>query len=164
ASESQVLQLFEHGQADCLLLGGGLESEQRHTLKSRLDALAYPCVDIVNADEVAGIQPRQTLPWRQTHEPQAAFYAIYTSGSTGEARLNESSHAAIANLYQWYAQDMHIDQQARCLLLSSPAFDLSQKNIFVTLMQGACLYIAQQDRQDGRRFYDVDAVLDLMHA
>jgi len=70
------------------------------------------------------------------------FYVIYTSGSTGMPKGTKIYQNAFINLLDWYITEFEITAQDTVLLFTQIGFDLTQKNIFCTLVTGGkiCLY------------------------
>ena len=81
-----------------------------------------------------------------------ALYAIYTSGSTGEPKGAMVSHANVRNLLDWYVDEYQINSDDRVLIISSLAFDLTQKNLFATLCAGGELVFPAM------QYFDADLI------
>jgi len=73
------------------------------------------------------------------------FYVIYTSGSTGMPKGTKIYQNAFINLLDWYVTEFDITSQDTVLLFTKIGFDLTQKNIFCTLIVGGkiCLYSSE---------------------
>ncbi|WP_270171059.1 non-ribosomal peptide synthetase [Paenibacillus sp. SYP-B4298] len=69
------------------------------------------------------------------------MYVIFTSGSTGLPKGAIVYRKGFANLLKWYTEAFGMDEQDKVLLVSSPSFDLTQKNIFAPLMTGGELVL-----------------------
>ncbi len=76
------------------------------------------------------------------------IYVIYTSGSTGRPKGAAVYHRGITNLLRWFISDFNISADDCLMLITSPNFDLTQKNFFAPLMTGATLYISLQQYYD----------------
>ncbi|TDJ74246.1 amino acid adenylation domain-containing protein [Pseudomonas putida] len=74
--------------------------------------------------------------------PESALYLIYTSGSTGQPKGAGVTREGFANLLQWYSREFDIGAQERFLVMTSPAFDLTQKNLFAPLLGGGQVHMA----------------------
>lgn len=70
-------------------------------------------------------------------KPDDPLYTIFTSGSTGQPKGAVVLRRGFANLIEWFSREFAITAEDRFLLLSSPSFDLTQKNLFVPLRVGA---------------------------
>ncbi len=75
------------------------------------------------------------------HQTQLSdtLYTIYTSGSTGQPKGARITQANFLNLLLWYQAQFTIDDKQRILVISSVGFDLTQKNLFASLLGGATL-------------------------
>lgn len=69
------------------------------------------------------------------------IYVIFTSGSTGQPKAAALYHRGFTNLVQWFVDEFEISSHDRALLVSSLSFDLTQKNLFATLMAGGTLHL-----------------------
>ncbi|MDQ1925112.1 non-ribosomal peptide synthetase, partial [Massilia pseudoviolaceinigra] len=74
--------------------------------------------------------------------PNHLAYVIYTSGSTGVPKGTAINHIGLSNLLYWYQEEFNFSKLDRVLILTSLSFDLTQKNIFVTLICGGLLSLA----------------------
>lgn len=83
-------------------------------------------------------------------------YAIFTSGSTGEPKAASVFHTGFANLLDWYCGELSLGPFDRTLVISSPSFDLTQKNLFSPLLTGGALIL-----DDGQTF-DLTRILKLI--
>lgn len=90
-------------------------------------------------------------------DPARMLYMIYTSGSTGRPKGTGAFQYSEVNLQQWYCRDYHLDEQDNVMLMSALGFDLTQKNLFGPLIQGATLTIP--DFQE----FDPQLLLDTIH-
>jgi len=85
--------------------------------------------------------------------PYNLIYIIFTSGSTGKPKGAGVYHRGFTNLLNWYENEFNICKNDRFLLITSLSFDLTQKNIFASLINGGSLYITSQE------YFDPDAIL-----
>lgn len=83
------------------------------------------------------------LSWPSSKD-SAPFYTIYTSGSTGNPKGLSVSHSNVINLLTWYQQCFEINPTDNFLIFSGLGFDLTQKNLWVSLLSGAKLCFAEQ--------------------
>lgn len=83
-------------------------------------------------------------------------YAIFTSGSTGEPKAASVFHTGFANLLDWYCSELSLGPFDRTLVISSPSFDLTQKNLFSPLLTGGILVL------DDCTTYSLTRILDLI--
>lgn len=83
-------------------------------------------------------------------------YAIFTSGSTGEPKAASVFHTGFANLLEWYCGELSLGPFDKTLVISSPSFDLTQKNLFSPLLTGGTLVL------DEGQTYDLTRILKLV--
>ena len=81
------------------------------------------------------------------YSPQQLLYLIFTSGSTGLPKCTGTTHHAECNLLHWYCADEGMEDE-RNLVLSSPGFDLTQKNLLGPLTCGSALVLADKYEYD----------------
>ncbi|MCM3268071.1 non-ribosomal peptide synthetase [Paenibacillus elgii] len=99
--------------------------------------LAVVCLD----DGAAGLEAEPE------HNPDSKagtghlMYVIFTSGSTGTPKGASVYRSGFENLLQWYTCEFGMTEEDRVLLISSPSFDLTQKNIFAPLVTGGQLVL-----------------------
>ncbi|MEO6846068.1 MAG: non-ribosomal peptide synthetase [Chthoniobacterales bacterium] len=109
------------------------------SLKRYISRLSIPantsllCLDVESFD----VQSENDLP--ETATPEDLLYVIFTSGSTGEPKGAMVQRRGFANLIEWYGREFTITGDDAFLLLSSPSFDLTQKNFFAPLAAGATI-------------------------
>ncbi|MBI0421286.1 amino acid adenylation domain-containing protein [Acinetobacter sp. ACIN00229] len=76
-------------------------------------------------------------------------YCIFTSGSTGKPKGTLNTLRGFTNLVQWYSGEIINNiNPIKMLLISSFGFDLTQKNIFGTLVNGGRIIIPQGEISD----------------
>ena len=76
--------------------------------------------------------------------PENLAYAIYTSGSTGKPKKAGVMHRGLQNQLPWYIRHTGLRGGDAMLLVTSFAFDLSQRVIFGPLLAGARLVLADE--------------------
>lgn len=109
------------------------------------------------------LDPRQTsdkdtsTPW-PTRQATAndSLYAIFTSGSTGLPKAASVFRRNFTNLLDWYVREMSLGPADTTLVISSPSFDLTQKNFFAPLLTGGRLVL------DDATIYDISRILRLI--
>ena len=84
------------------------------------------------------------------------MYAIFTSGSTGDPKAASVFHRGFENLLHWYSKELALGPRDRTLIVSSPSFDLTQKNLFAPLTTGGTLIL------DECQTYDITRILSLI--
>ena len=90
------------------------------------------------------------------HVPDDLIYAIFTSGSTGQPKAASVYHRGFENLLQWYSIELELGPSDRTLIISSPSFDLTQKNFFAPLVTGGTLIL------DDCQTYDISRISTLI--
>jgi amino acid adenylation domain-containing protein len=73
--------------------------------------------------------------------PGDLIYIIFTSGSTGKPKGAGVYHRGFMNLMHWFVTDFELDAEDSNLLLTSLSFDLTQKNLYASLITGGRLVI-----------------------
>ncbi|MGH3785814.1 MAG: non-ribosomal peptide synthase/polyketide synthase, partial [Pseudonocardiaceae bacterium] len=98
--------------------------------ESAEEIASYPGHDVTNADRVG--------PLSETHPA----YVIYTSGSTGVPKGVVIPHAALANFLGAMAELFPLDNRARLLAVTTIAFDIAALELYLPLLSGATVVIA----------------------
>ena len=76
---------------------------------------------------------------------------IYTSGSTGEPKGAAVEHRGFANLVDWFVREFNITAADRSLVITSHGFDLTQKNLYATLVVGGQIVLSASQEFDPER-------------
>jgi amino acid adenylation domain-containing protein len=113
------------------------------------EAGAATTLDVGNFEK----SPAVPLP---EENPDAPLYAIFTSGSTGAPKAASVYRKGFANLLSWYASEFQLGPADRTLVISSPSFDLTQKNFFTPLLSGGTLVL------DAETTYDISRITGLI--
>ncbi|MBX3741858.1 MAG: non-ribosomal peptide synthetase [Akkermansiaceae bacterium] len=79
------------------------------------------------------------------------IYAIFTSGSTGVPKAASVFHRGFRNLVGWYVDELTLGPEDVTLVISSPSFDLTQKNFFAPLVTGGTMILDHGDHYDIHR-------------
>ncbi|NOQ24220.1 MAG: amino acid adenylation domain-containing protein [Bacteroidales bacterium] len=88
--------------------------------------------------------------------PDNLIYLIYTSGSTGNPKGAAVYHKSFTNLLYWFINEYTITDIDSVLLMSSTSFDLTQKNLFASLLKGGSLHFLPTSH------YDPDIISDII--
>ncbi|MEC0210153.1 amino acid adenylation domain-containing protein [Paenibacillus ehimensis] len=99
--------------------------------------LTVVCLD----DGTAGLEAGPEHNPHSKAEAGHLMYVIYTSGSTGTPKGASVYRSGFENLLQWYTCEFAMTEEDRVLMISSPSFDLTQKNIFAPLVTGGQLVL-----------------------
>lgn len=81
-----------------------------------------------------------TLPALPDLAPSSLAYIIYTSGSTGTPKGVEVRHSGLANVVEYYRQQVDF---SRTPLITSVSFDISELELWSTLLSGGCIRIIE---------------------
>lgn len=77
--------------------------------------------------------------------PDNGCYIITTSGSTGGPKAILGSHKGLAHFINWEIGEFKLTDQVRVSALSAVTFDVSLRDIFVPLLTGGTLYVADEE-------------------
>ena len=76
--------------------------------------------------------------------PSHLAYIIYTSGSTGKPKGVMVSHGNVCNFHLCMAALLGIHADDRLLAVTSLSFDIAGLELFLPLIRGACMFIANR--------------------
>lgn len=92
----------------------------------------------------------------QSPKSDDLLYAIFTSGSTGHPKAATVYDRGFENLLHWYSIELTLGPNDKTLIISSPSFDLTQKNFFAPLVTGGTLIL------DDCQTYDISRIAGLI--
>ncbi len=115
----------------------------------------FPNVQAICMDD-ASVAEFSTAELACPAEKDDLIYAIFTSGSTGRPKAASVYHQGFANLLHWYSIELILGPSDRTLVISSPSFDLTQKNFFAPLITGGTLIL------DDCQTYDISRITALI--
>ena len=79
-------------------------------------------------------------------QPQDTLYIIYTSGSTGKPKGVKISHNNLNNFVSAFTKYFNgVNSKDKCLASTNISFDVSIFEIFITLLNGAQLYLYEEN-------------------
>ncbi|MEV0031501.1 amino acid adenylation domain-containing protein [Nocardia sp. NPDC050793] len=82
------------------------------------------------------------LPQMSALPKQRLAYVIFTSGSTGRPKPTAVHAEGFANTLGWYQRELGDIGDGAMFIASSPSFDTTQKNIWVALLTGRPILLA----------------------
>lgn len=116
---------------------------QEH-LRSILDAIAADQLEPVYLNsQWQEIESESHEPLQHNLTPSNLAYVIYTSGSTGRPKGVLITHEAICNRLLWIQRDFPLTEIDSLLQKTPSSFDASVWEIFVPLLSGARLVLAE---------------------
>ncbi|MEZ7154950.1 non-ribosomal peptide synthase/polyketide synthase [Streptomyces sp. MAD19A] len=77
--------------------------------------------------------------------PSLPAYVIYTSGSTGRPKGVVVGHAALVNLLGSFGESLALRPDDRLLAVTTVGFDIAALELYVPLLAGASVVLADQD-------------------
>ncbi len=101
-------------------------------------------------------RPPEHNPQRAVDSAQLA-YVIYTSGSTGKPKGVAVSRGNLANFLYAMDREVTLTSADRWLAVTTSSFDISALELYLPLLQGAAVLIA-----DRRQAIDADALFELL--
>jgi amino acid adenylation domain-containing protein len=115
----------------------------------------FPDVQTICVDDEA-VSQASSDELVQSPDNDNLIYAIFTSGSTGQPKAASVYHRGFGNLLHWYSIELKLGPSDRTLVISSPSFDLTQKNFFAPLITGGTLIL------DDCQTYDISRISALI--
>jgi amino acid adenylation domain-containing protein len=115
----------------------------------------FPDVHTICVDDQA-VTDASVEQVQHPSENDDLIYAIFTSGSTGQPKAASVYHRGFENLLHWYSIELTLGPGDRTLIISSPSFDLTQKNFFAPLITGGTLIL------DDCHTYDISRITELI--
>jgi amino acid adenylation domain-containing protein len=125
----------------------------QHIITHEAHRHSFPTVQVTTLGNLPAATESPDAPIPLT----SPIYAIFTSGSTGTPKAAAVLHQGFANLLDWHINTLTLTPQDNTLVISSPSFDLTQKNLFAPLVTGGRLIF-----DDGSN-YDIHRISNLIH-
>ncbi|WP_176560096.1 non-ribosomal peptide synthase/polyketide synthase [Brevibacillus dissolubilis] len=133
----RIAFMLEDSQAKVVLT----QDHLRPIVSSDTVAYAGVVLDLTDPSLYVGDDSNLLLPVRTTD----MAYVIYTSGTTGKPKGVMVEHHGIPNLISYFRNHYGVNEQDRVLQNASFSFDVSVKEIFMGLLNGAALYIPTKE-------------------
>ena len=145
--------------------------------RSQLSPVEVPVIEVDAADHLVRAAGGDDVGGAASHPryPENLAYVIYTSGTTGRSKGAMIRHGAIAARLLWQAELLELGPGDAVLFKAPLGFDISINEIFLPLVTGARLVIAEPgEERDAARLlelvrihrvtfvYLVSSVLDVM--
>ena len=132
--EKRIERIIRTIEADVMIA----DSESR-AIVSRLDCdLKLFSVGELEACEINGERLRRIRRFSIDCDP---LYIIFTSGSTGDPKGVALSHRAVIDFTEWFSETVRFDSDSVFGNQAPFYFDMSVKDIYSTLKNGATTYI-----------------------
>ncbi|MFD6065630.1 non-ribosomal peptide synthetase [Amycolatopsis lurida] len=103
--------------------------------------------EILLLDELPAADPSVVLPSVKTTD---AAYVIYTSGSTGVPKGVQVTHSGLGNLATAHIERLGVTSSSRVLQLSAIGFDAIVSELYMALLAGATLVLADAESMPPR--------------
>jgi len=133
--ENRIISMLDNSGAYLLLTTRKLIGEKSLPRLSQHQQQEVLLMDKLT--EVLQEQPVENL--EPISGPGDLIYIIFTSGSTGKPKGAGVYHRGFMNLLHWFVTEFGINEDDRNLLLTSTSFDLTQKNLYASLITGGAL-------------------------
>jgi amino acid adenylation domain-containing protein len=102
-------------------------------------------------DAIDSLDQYSSLPLPNIVSPENIAYILYTSGSTGNPKGVPITHKSLVNFLCSMASEPGINENDRLLSITTISFDIAGLELFLPLIKGATLIIADQETaRDGR--------------
>ncbi|MFH7000352.1 amino acid adenylation domain-containing protein [Flavobacterium sp. FlaQc-57] len=102
-------------------------------------------------DAIDSLDQYSTQPLANTVSPENMAYILYTSGSTGNPKGVPITHKNLVNFLCSMAIEPGINENDRLLSITTISFDIAGLELFLPLIKGATLIIADHETaRDGR--------------
>jgi tyrocidine synthetase-3 len=136
--EQRIISMLEHSRSSLILTHSSIMEEK--SLPS--DGLTLEVVGIEEMEELMGKPadvPEEDL--EPISGPGNLIYIIFTSGSTGVPKGAGVFHRGFVNLLHWFVTEFELNPEDRNLFLTSLSFDLTQKNLYASLITGGTVCV-----------------------
>jgi amino acid adenylation domain-containing protein len=102
-------------------------------------------ITVLLLDDILGNMNQSGERMLHAISPLSTAYVIYTSGSTGNPKGVEIGHQSLLNFVISIQQKPGINSGDVLFSLTTYSFDISILELFIPILSGAALYIANQD-------------------
>ncbi|TDD95787.1 non-ribosomal peptide synthetase, partial [Flavobacterium cellulosilyticum] len=129
------------------------DSEAKFLLTSNtlLNALPKWSNSILIEDAITALNQYPATKLQNRVDPESIVYLLYTSGSTGKPKGVPITHKNLVNLLSTVAIEPGIKETDRLLSITTISFDIAGLELYLPLIKGATLILADHDTaRDGR--------------
>lgn len=126
------------------------------TTSSLTNAFPNEIVKFKIEDVISSIDPNATEPLNISINQESIAYILYTSGSTGKPKGVSVTHKNLVNFLTSMAIEPGITETDRLLSITTISFDIAGLELFLPLLKGATLVLADDETaRDGRLLLDI---------
>ncbi len=129
------------------------DSNAKFLLTSKALSVSLPKVasTVLIENATASLKQYPVTKLETKVDPEDFAYLLYTSGSTGNPKGVPISHKNLVNFLCSMAKEPGIDEKDRLLSITTISFDIAGLELYLPLIKGATLVLADQETaRDGR--------------
>ncbi|MFE9640729.1 amino acid adenylation domain-containing protein [Nocardiopsis alba] len=131
----RIVYMLDDSEAVLLLTGGGVEAPA---------GVTTPVLDLDEIASQGGTFEGAYVP-AETPRPDAPAYVLYTSGSTGRPKGVLIDHRNLANFLTDMGRRLPLEAGDRWLAVTTVGFDISALELYLPLLSGATVVLADRD-------------------
>ena len=134
------------------------DSDAKVLLTSKIvaEALSFECDTLFIEDAMASLNQYPVTKLETKVNPDYFAYLLYTSGSTGNPKGVTITHKNLVNFLCSMALEPGINENDRALSITTISFDIAGSELYLPLIKGATLILADQETaRDGRLLLDL---------
>jgi amino acid adenylation domain-containing protein len=126
------------------------------TSKKVAEALSSQCDTLFIEDAMASLDQYPVTRLETKVNPDNFAYLLYTSGSTGNPKGVTITHKNLVNFLCSMSLEPGINENDRALSITTISFDIAGSELYLPLIKGATLILADQETaRDGRLLLDL---------
>jgi pristinamycin I synthase 3 and 4 len=137
----RLTRLIDHAAPACVLTASRVFAGTDGVFAGTAPAAATPPVILLDDAPHTDAIDENVTP----HEDELA-YVIYTSGSTGTPKGVAVTHGALRNLLAAFRPIVPLAEGDELLAVTTVAFDIAALELFLPLVQGGCVRVADRDQ------------------